>query len=156
MNGVGLSRFPATSVLPLSFIAMFRILVALCLCSIGASCVISMPVVVLAEGPIDFVRDVQPILAEHCLHCHGADPDARQSGLRLDVPEEALRGGDSGESAIVPGDPGRGAFLARILSTDESEVMPPPVWVMVSCPVAAQVVVMGIVALDGDTVAVKV
>ncbi len=78
-----------------------------------------------AAPPVDFVRDVQPILAEHCSHCHGADPDSRQSGLRLDLQEAALRGGDSGEPAIVPGDPSMGTLLARILSDDEDDIMPP-------------------------------
>ena len=78
-----------------------------------------------AETPIDFVRDVQPILAEHCLHCHGTDPDSRQGGLRLDVLEDALRGGESGEPAIVPGDVRQGNLLKRILSTENDEIMPP-------------------------------
>ena len=80
---------------------------------------------VRAADPIDFMHDVQPILAEHCTHCHGVDPDSRQSGLRLDVLEDALRGGDSGEPAIVPGDVSAGALLARIVSHDEDEIMPP-------------------------------
>ena len=31
---------------------------------------------------VDFGRDVRPILAKHCITCHGPDPDARQAGLR--------------------------------------------------------------------------
>ena len=51
----------------------------------------------------DFSRDVQPILAEHCTLCHGADAKDRKSALRLDQRDAALKGGESGTAAIVPG-----------------------------------------------------
>ena len=49
-----------------------------------------------AAPPVDFQRQVQPILAEHCTLCHGVDPDDRKAGLRLDVRANALAGGESG------------------------------------------------------------
>ncbi|MCA9160469.1 MAG: DUF1549 domain-containing protein, partial [Planctomycetales bacterium] len=101
------------------------IITGFCLWLAGLSQVIGLPSFLLAAPPVDYVSDVQPILAEHCSLCHGADPVSRQSGLRLDVREDALRGGDSGEPAIVPGDPSVGEFLARILSDDADEIMPP-------------------------------
>lgn len=82
--------------------------------------------VLRAAPPVDFVSDIQPILAEHCTHCHGVDEQSRKSGLRLDLQSGAYTGGDSGEPAIVPGSPDEGSFLARITSDDEFEVMPPP------------------------------
>ncbi|MCY2964540.1 MAG: PSD1 and planctomycete cytochrome C domain-containing protein [Planctomycetota bacterium] len=75
--------------------------------------------------PVDFQRDVQPILNEHCNACHGVDANDRKSGLRLDLRENALKGGESGTPAIVPGKTDDGELLRRILSADESEVMPP-------------------------------
>ncbi len=75
---------------------------------------------------VDFQRDVQPILAEHCAKCHGADPGTRQAELRLDLRETALKGGDSGEAAIVPGNPDTSALLRRVSSADPDQVMPPP------------------------------
>jgi cytochrome c553 len=47
-----------------------------------------------------FESKVRPVLVEHCLSCHGVD--AQKGGLRLDTPEAAAIGGDSGP-AIVPG-----------------------------------------------------
>jgi len=79
-----------------------------------------------AAPPVDFQKEVLPILSEHCQQCHGVDAAERQSNLRLDLREGALQGGDSGTPAIVPGKVDEGELLRRILSTDESELMPPP------------------------------
>ncbi|MCA9198823.1 MAG: DUF1549 domain-containing protein, partial [Planctomycetales bacterium] len=78
------------------------------------------------ESQVDFQRDVQPIFAEHCARCHGVDAETREGGLRLDMEASWLAGGDSGEPAIVPGKPDQSYLMARITSSDESEIMPPP------------------------------
>lgn len=75
---------------------------------------------------IQFNRDVRPILSDACFHCHGPDKNTRESGLRLDVREDALRKGELGGLAIVPGNPERSDLVRRILSDDEDEQMPPP------------------------------
>jgi len=74
---------------------------------------------------VDFNRDIRPILSQKCLHCHGADESDRESDLRLDHREGALQELDSGERAIVPGDPKKSTLYQRITSQDESERMPP-------------------------------
>src|SRR3989442_7756817 len=53
-----------------------------------------------ANRPVDFAKDIQPILAEHCYRCHG--PDKQENGLRWDMKSVALKGGLSGP-AIVTG-----------------------------------------------------
>ena len=74
---------------------------------------------------IQFNRDIRPILAENCFQCHGPDPSHRQSGLRLDLREAALKPADSGELAIVPNQPQDSALVKRIESDDAGERMPP-------------------------------
>jgi mono/diheme cytochrome c family protein len=79
-----------------------------------------------ATAAVDFSRDIQPVLAEHCFHCHGNDEHARKGGLRLDLRAAALKGGEDDGSAITPGKPEASAIIARIESHDRDEVMPPP------------------------------
>lgn len=68
------------------------------------------------------MREVQPIFARHCLECHGAQ--RQKSGYRLDHRGIALRGGDSGEAAIVAGESGASGLLTWV-SGPEGERMPP-------------------------------
>ena len=69
-------------------------------------------------------RDVRPILADKCFHCHGADSAMRKADLRLDDEKSALREHD-GTAAVVPEHPERSELVRRILSTDDSQQMPP-------------------------------
>ncbi len=64
------------------------------------------------------------MMSDTCFHCHGFDPKSRKGGLRLDIREEALKAGKSGEIAIVPGKPEQSEIIKRIFSTDDAEVMP--------------------------------
>src|SRR3954467_9890250 len=79
-----------------------------------------------AADKIDFQRDIRPLLADRCFSCHGRDAEHREGGLRLDEFNAAVKGGDSGEKAIFPGQPDRSELIRRILSSDPDEQMPPP------------------------------
>lgn len=79
-----------------------------------------------ALAEVDYLRDVQPILAEHCWHCHGTDAADRKAGLRLDQRDSSLKGGESGTAAIVPGKPDESELIKRLITDDENLVMPPP------------------------------
>lgn len=79
-----------------------------------------------AADAIDFGREIQPILAEHCFQCHGKDEQTRQGGLRLDLRDGALKGGESDGAAIVPGKPEMSGMIARLTTTDLDLRMPPP------------------------------
>lgn len=70
-----------------------------------------------ASEHVNFNRDIRPILAAHCFHCHG--PDEAESGLRLDAKDGVKDA--FGESKLT----GNLAWQ-RILSNDPDEKMPPP------------------------------
>ena len=75
-------------------------------------------------GKVDFTRDVRPILSEACFQCHGPDKKARKAKLRLDT----LAGATAdlgGYQALVPGKPGESEMIARLITSDEDDKMPP-------------------------------
>ena len=78
-----------------------------------------------AAEPVQFGRDVLPVLSENCLSCHGADESHRKAGLRLDVREGALAF-KKGVAAVVPYQPEASELLKRVTSKDPEEVMPTP------------------------------
>src|SRR5260221_2375821 len=80
---------------------------------------------VAAEPPINFSRDIHPILSENCFACHGPDEKARKAKLRLDTQEGAFKKHDD-ISAIVPAHPEQSEVVRRILTTDPDDHMPPP------------------------------
>ncbi len=75
---------------------------------------------------VDYNRDVRQILSNHCYACHGPDVAKRQAGLRLDKHEPALAPLETEGFAIVQGNSAASKLIARITTTDEDEVMPPP------------------------------
>jgi hypothetical protein len=89
--------------------------VAIGLLGIG-NCAIS-----VGDEPIDFNRDIRPILAENCFYCHGQDAGKRQADLRLDDSEHARQAG-----VFVPGKASESELIARVHSTDPDVQMPPP------------------------------
>lgn len=79
-----------------------------------------------ADRPLSYAFDVRPILSDRCFGCHGPDANkGREAGLRLDTPEGATAKLESGARAIVPGDLKASAMVARILSHDPEQIMPP-------------------------------
>ncbi|MGD9720194.1 MAG: DUF1553 domain-containing protein [Pirellulales bacterium] len=72
---------------------------------------------------VAFNRDVRPILSDRCFKCHG--PAVQEAGLRFDQPEAALVELESGQRAIVPGNAGASALVARVGAGDVAERMPP-------------------------------
>lgn len=78
-----------------------------------------------AAEPVQFNRDIRPILADRCFACHGPDKDQLQAELRLDLADSATADRD-GKPAIVPGQPEQSELLRRLLTDDEEMRMPPP------------------------------
>ncbi len=77
----------------------------------------------VAAGAPDFAKDVRPVLERSCFGCHG--PEKQKSGYRLDIRSLALRGGDSGERAIVPHNAKGSALYQHVTGADGKAVMPP-------------------------------
>lgn len=69
-----------------------------------------------------FEAKIRPVLVAHCYECHSTDTNVPKGGLRLDLKETVLKGGDSGPT-VVPGKPGEGHLLSA-LRYEEFE-MPP-------------------------------
>jgi hypothetical protein len=68
-----------------------------------------------------FARDVAPVLARWCVHCHG--PRAQGGGLRLDGYPALMRGGDSGPP-VIAGDAASSLLMAKVERRDRPP-MPP-------------------------------
>jgi Protein of unknown function (DUF1553)/Protein of unknown function (DUF1549)/Planctomycete cytochrome C len=78
------------------------------------------PAVVAA--PVDYAREVKPLLQERCFNCHGALK--QNSKLRLDSGELIHKGG-SGGPIVVPGKSSESRLIERISDPDEETRMPP-------------------------------
>ncbi len=78
---------------------------------------------IAAPPPVDYNRDIKPILAKNCYACHGPDDGHREANLRLDDRASAVKA--RRRPALVPGDPAKSHLLLRITTTDEAERMPP-------------------------------
>ncbi|KAF0180067.1 MAG: colicin uptake protein [Limisphaerales bacterium] len=78
----------------------------------------------LARGaaPVDYAKDIKPLLRERCYACHGALK--QNNGLRLDTADLMKRGGKHGP-AIVARKPGQSLLLTKVSATDLAERMPP-------------------------------
>src|SRR2546429_7882449 len=78
-----------------------------------------------SSQPIDFNRDIRPILSDKCFACHGPDATAKKIKLRLDSEAAALADLGQGRRAIVPNHPEQSELVRRITAKDEFERMPP-------------------------------
>ena len=72
--------------------------------------------------PVDYLRQVKPILKGRCYACHGALK--RKAGLRLDTGSSIRAGGDSGP-ALAAGAGDESLLIARVTEADRPERMPP-------------------------------
>jgi len=75
-----------------------------------------------AIKPVDFDREIRPILSDNCFACHGPDEKQRKAKLHFDTKEGAF----AKEGVIVPGDSSKSRLIKRISSKDPDAVMPPP------------------------------
>jgi hypothetical protein len=75
-----------------------------------------------AEPPVDFLREIWPVMARDCVACHSVKQ--RYANLQLDSPARILQGGDIG-AAVVPGAPAKSELVRRLLlPADSPDRMP--------------------------------
>jgi hypothetical protein len=78
-----------------------------------------------AARPVNFAREVRPILSDNCFACHGPDDQKRKANLRLDTKEGLFAKLSSDGVAIVPGKPDDSDVIFRI-ETDDADLRMPP------------------------------
>jgi hypothetical protein len=74
--------------------------------------------------PVDFAREIRPILSDKCFFCHGPDEKHREAELRLDLREGLFRSADE-VTIVAPGKPEASEIWRRISAESEDERMPP-------------------------------
>lgn len=75
------------------------------------------------QTPVDYGRQVRPILASRCFTCHGPDGAKREADLRLDL-ADALTAPREGGAVVVAGNPKASLLLQRLCAADDDR-MPP-------------------------------
>ncbi|HEY2154104.1 MAG TPA: DUF1549 domain-containing protein, partial [Isosphaeraceae bacterium] len=81
-----------------------------------------LPAIAAGDDAEFFEARVRPVLATHCVSCHG--PEKQKAGLRLDTPEGMKKGGESGP-VVSPGKPEASRLVEAITYHDDSLQMPP-------------------------------
>ena len=71
---------------------------------------------------VSFFRDVRPIFQAHCLGCH--QPAKAMGEYAMTAREGLVKGGESGQAAIVPGKPEASYLLTQITPADGKAEMP--------------------------------
>ena len=79
--------------------------------------------VAAAATPVDFVRDIKPLLERSCVACHSGERP--KGGYQLVNREAALKLGNRNEAAVVPGQGERSALLHLVSDQVEDLEMPP-------------------------------
>ena len=74
------------------------------------------------SAPVNFDREIRPILSDTCFACHGPDEQQRKARLRFDTKEGAF----AKPGVIVPGNSAESKLIKRVMSKDPNAVMPPP------------------------------
>jgi mono/diheme cytochrome c family protein len=71
--------------------------------------------------PVDFVKDIEPLLAAHCYKCHGEQRS--EADLRWDLKESAMKGSDHGPVILV-GKSAESRMIQLVAGIDAQQVMP--------------------------------
>jgi mono/diheme cytochrome c family protein len=74
-----------------------------------------------AAEPVDFSKQIKPVLQRYCVSCHGSE--MVESGFRTDFGTLLLEGGDRG-AALVPGDASKSLIYQVLIGDGEVAQMP--------------------------------
>jgi WD40 repeat protein/mono/diheme cytochrome c family protein len=100
-----------------------RSLLAVCLVGFLAPTALAEEAAKPAAGEVSYFRDVLPILrAKNCTGCH--QPAKRGGEYVMTEFAALLKGGETGEAAVVPGDPAKSQLIAQITPVDGKADMP--------------------------------
>src|SRR6185503_12009048 len=77
------------------------------------------------EGVEFFEKKIRPILVDQCFRCHSGNSEKIKGSLKLDSREAAIRGGESGKPAIVPGEPEKSLLIEAVRWSNGDLLMPP-------------------------------
>jgi hypothetical protein len=72
-----------------------------------------------AAKPVDFDREIRPILADNCFACHGPDGKQRMANLRLDTKDGLF-------AVVAAGKSPESKLYQRISAPEKGKRMPPP------------------------------
>ena len=75
-----------------------------------------------AQRPVDFRKDIEPIIQRACQKCHGAEK--QKSGYRLDLKSSALTAGDNYAPNIHPGKSAESPLIHFVAGLDPDMKMP--------------------------------
>ncbi|MDQ5978102.1 MAG: PSCyt1 protein, partial [Verrucomicrobiota bacterium] len=76
-----------------------------------------------AVSAIDYIRDIQPLLDRSCYGCHGGD--RKKGKFSLATRESLLKGGQSGDPVVIPGNAAASMLIAMVSDQVEDAEMPP-------------------------------
>jgi hypothetical protein len=99
-----------------------RCVVAAALAALVGGCLAEWVRYTRSGDPVSFSKDIQPILNQNCVQCHGGV--RQKNGVSFVYREEALGTGKSGRRTIIPGHPEKSELMARLTSSDAEARMP--------------------------------
>lgn len=76
-----------------------------------------------AKRPVDFAKDIKPLFEKSCLKCHSGEKP--KSKYRIENREAAIKGGESGDAAIIPGKSEKSPMIHYVSDAVEDMEMPP-------------------------------
>ena len=72
---------------------------------------------------LTFEKDIKPLLEKSCVKCHSGEKP--KSKYRMDSRASVIKGGESGDAAIIPGNSAKSPMVAYVSELVEDMEMPP-------------------------------